>query len=173
MGWSSHWWEPVPIPLEHCGLEQCWHMPAAPWPQLCLVFLPGRWVPVHPAPRPPLGTCAMPRWGRPGAATSPPWHPHLSYRTGSVLSRYGSPGGSRQPGCDGRESTLRDPHCGQGLGPQRILSSFICVRKHRGGFSPGQGWCHLSHSTHDPPNPHLPQAPGLAQEAWLPGLCLG
>lgn len=141
-------------------------MPPVPRPHLCLVFLPGHWVPAHPAPPPPLGTCVTPRWGRPGAVASPRWPPHLSCRTGSAPSRYSSPGGSRQPGCDGREPSLRDPCYGQRLGPLWILGSFACVRKHRGGFSPGQGWCHLSHSSCDPP-PVMHQAPTcLGLLAW-------
>lgn len=173
MAWSFHWQEPVQEPLAQHGPEQSWHIPPVPWPHLCLVFLPGHWVPAHPAPQPPLGTCAMPRWGRPGADASPRWPPHLSSRTGSAPSRYGSPGGSRQPACDGREPSLRDPYYGQGLCPRWILGSFACGRKHKWGFSPGRGWCNLSHSTCDPPSSHLPQAPGLGPEAWLPGLWLG
>lgn len=164
VGWYSHRWEPVPRAKAQCGLEQCWHVSPVPWLHLCLVFLPGHWVPVHRAPPPPLGTCATPRWDRPGAVASPPWPPHLSYRTGSAPSRYGSPGCSRQPGCDGRELSLSDPHHGQGLGPRWILGSFACVRKHRGGFNPG---------TCDPPSSHLPRALGLGQEPWLQGLWLG
>lgn len=150
-------------PLAQCDPEQCWHMPPVPWPHLCLVLLPGHWVPVPPAPRPPLGTCAMPRWGRPGAVASPRWPPLLSYRTGSAPSRYGSPGGSWQPGCGGREPSLRDP-TGARVGPMVGFGYFCLCEETQRRFQPWPGL--MSPVTQHHQTPTWPGCQGYGWASW-------